>query len=338
MTSRAKEIRSYVLLIGSGFALLGIGIAIHRPETSGEFISLFLEHLGIGLLAVTVLKIFIERAAQEQFFNLLRTDVKEQVGTTVISFFHRSEWILQNKVLKKELEDSIIVPNFTRPGYNLTLRLEPLENHEDELLKVWITMDYEVKNISDKSGAYEVGAWLEDVIQLDDLPSGSTPGFTSITIGTTPYPIDKLTKGGGASGTGAILRKEEMFHLTDLKTPVIEPQSVVPVKVVGMQIMRKADHFVWNLPTITHKLVLSIKLEGGLFEQLEVYPREMHHVPHEEFIKTEKNPEPNTREFSIEHVVLPFQGIELRWAPKRANTTPAAIPPSTTVSKDRRDK
>lgn len=331
MSSRGQKILVDILLLGFGLALLLIGISIHHPETSSEFIALFLEHLGVGLFALTVLKFSIEEATQKEFFNLLRTDVKEQVGTTVISFIRRSQWILNDQVLKKELEDRILLPNFTRPKYNLTLRLEPLENHEDDLLKVWITMDYEVKNISDKSGAYEVGAWLEDVIQLDDIPPGSMPGFTSIMIGTTPYPIDRLTKGGGASGTGTILRKEEMFHLTDLKTPEIEPDGVVSVTVVGMQIMRKADHFVWNLPTITHKLGLSIKLEGGLFNQLDVYPREMHHVPHQEFIKTEENPEPNTRKFIINHVVLPFQGIELRWAPKRANTTPAALPPSTIV-------
>ena len=347
MSSERKKRLINVLLLCAGGVLLLLGIAIHRPEKKSEFVSLFLEHLGIGFVAVTLLKIFIEDAAQRQFFNLLSTGVKEQVGTTInllstgvkeqvantiISFIRRSQWILNDQVLKKELEDKILLPNFTRPNYNLTLRLEPLENHED-LLRVWITMDYQVKNISDKSGAYEVGAWLEDFIKLDNLPLESMPGFRSITIGGTPYPIEELIKEGRASGTGTILSKEAMIHLTDLKTPELEREGVVPITVVGMQIMRKADHFVWNLPTITHKLGLSITLEGGLFDELEVYPREMHHVHHEEFMNTENNPNPITRDFSIAHVVLPFQGVEIRWAPKPPKTSaPAPVPPSSTVS------
>jgi hypothetical protein len=298
------------LLLAGGVLLLLIGISIHPPDTPSGFIALFLEHLGVGVFAVTVLKIFIEEAAQEQFLNLLRTDVKDQVGTTVISFIRRGSWILNNQVLKKELEDSILLPVFTRPEYRLTLRLEPLENHEN-LLKVWITIEYDVKNVSDTAGTYPVSTWFEDIIKLDDLAPESRPGFQSVRIGGTDYPIENLT------GTGRIVSEEQMVQLRNLSTPVIRPEERISISISGMQIMRNADHFVWNLPTITHKLGLLIKLEGGLtFDGLEVCPREMHHMSHEEFIKPKPDFATNTWTLSIEHVLLPFQGIELRWAPR----------------------
>ena len=315
MSHRGRKILANILLLAGGVVLVLIGIAIHPPEKATDFFALFLEHLGVGVFAVTVLKIFIEEAAQEQFLNLLRTDVKDQVGTTVISFVRRGSWILNNQVLKKELEDSILLPHFTRPEYKVTLRLEPLENHEN-LLKVWITLDYQVKNVSDRPGTYPVGSWLDDINKLDDLPPECKPGFRSVRIGTTDYPIETLTDVKRGPGTAKILFEEHMIQIRDLATPVINPGDSLSITITGMQIMRIADHFVWNLPTITHKLGLSIELAGGLFDLLEVHPREMHHMSHEEFIKPKPDLKTNTWTLSIDHVVLPFQGVELRWAPR----------------------
>lgn len=325
MTTRPKKLLVDFFLLAAGVVLLFLGILIHPPENSSGFVALFLEHLGVGLFAVTVLKVFIEEAAQKHFMALLRTDVKEQIGTTVISFIRRGAWILNNQVLKKELEDSILLPHFTRPEYNVTLRLEPLENHPD-LLKVWITLEYNVKNVSDIPRAYPIGAWLDDVIKLDDLQPDSRPGFRSVQIGGVDYPI----QGQGGGGAGRVLCEELMIQLRNLSTPMIDPEARVPVRVVGMQIMRKADHFVWNLPTITHTLGLTIELGGGLIDQLEVCPREMHHVSHEEFMRTLDKSVPNTLKLSINHVLLPFQGIELRWAPKVANPDSKAVLQSAT--------
>lgn len=325
MSSRPRKFLITFLLLGVGIVLLGTGILIHPPDKSSEFIALFLEHLGIGLFAVTVLKIFIEEAAQKQFLTLLRTDVKEQVSTTVISFIRRGSWILNDQVLKKELEDSVLLPHFTRPEYNVTLRLEPLENHPD-LLKVWITLEYHVKNVSDIPRAYPLSAWLDDVIKLDDLAAESKPGFRSVSINAVDYPIQNQ------SGAKRVSCEELMIQLTGISTPIINPEDRIPVRVVGMQIMRIADHFVWNLPTITHKLGLSIELGGGLtFDQLEVCPREMHHISHQEFIGTLDDSEPNTWRLSINHVLLPFQGVELRWAPRVRKPAPEPVPQPATA-------
>lgn len=333
MSHRARKVLVNILLLAGGVALLLLGIAIHPPETPTGFIALFLEHLGVGVFAVTVLKIFIEEAAQEQFLNLLRTDVKDQVGTTVISFIRRGSWILNNQVLKKELEDSILLPHFTRPEYMLTLRLEPLENHEN-LLKVWITLEYDVKNVSDSPRTYPIGAWLDDVIKLDDLTPESMPGFRSVRIGLTDYPIESLTDVRREPGTGRIVFEEQMIQIRDLSTPMINPEARIPISISGMQIMRNADHFVWNLPTITHKLGLLIEVAGGLtFDLLEVCPREMHHMSHEEFIRPKPDLKTNTWTLSIDHVLLPFQGVELRWAPRLNKPSSIAVPlPSAPVS------
>jgi hypothetical protein len=65
------------------------------------------------------------------------------------------------------------------------------------------------------------------------------------------------------------------------------------------------------------KLDISIELSGQLtFDQLDVYPREMHHLGHEAFVETRDNNIPNVWKLKIDQVLLPFQGVEIRWAPK----------------------
>lgn len=318
---------SALLLFGVGALLLLIGIGIHRPHTKSEFFASFFQHLGIGLVAVSLLKFFIEEAAQQQFLNLLRTDVKNQVGTTVISFIRRGSWILTNAVLKKELEESILLPTFTRPAYDLRLKLEPLETHAD-LFKVWITFEYYVKNVSDRPEPYPVNAWLDDVIRLDDLAAESKPGFRHIQIGGTTYNGNQ-TDLEKKLGTDKIHYERGMIEIRGLLTPIINPEERLKIIVEGMQIMRNADHFVWNLPTITHELTLSIELAGGLtFDQMEVWPNEMHHISHEEFMSTLDRAQPNIWKLKISHVVLPFQGVELRWAPKFPPRASISSPPT----------
>ncbi len=91
---------------------------------------------------------------------------------------------------------------------------------------------------------------------------------------------------------------------------------MLQVLIEGVQIMRAEDHLVWNLVTITGKLDIEIILEGGLtFDKLGVFPRAMHHIKHEEFLGTCVPKPPNARVYKIEHVLLPYQGIEIRWAP-----------------------
>jgi hypothetical protein len=89
------------------------------------------------------------------------------------------------------------------------------------------------------------------------------PGFRSISIGGTDYAIETLIAAEKSPETGRILYEEQMIQLRDLPTPPIDLEKSIPVTVTGMQIMRKADHFTWNLPTITHKLGLSVELGGG---------------------------------------------------------------------------
>lgn len=314
-TSERHRYFSALILGGAGVLMVLVGVKLHHPATISEFVSTFLQHLGTGLVAVAFLKFFIEEVAQQQFLTLLRTEVKNQVGTTVISFIRRGSWILNDPRLKQELENSILLPPFTRPYYDLKLKLEPLQDYTD-FLKVWITIEYDVKNVSDTARSYSINAWLDDVIKLDGFPPESKPGFRTIKIGSDPQIIEP-TDGVQKVGTGTIESEAGMIQLKNLTTPVIDREKRLNIKVEGMQIMRMADHFVWNLPTITHKLTLSIELAGGLsFDQLDVCPREMHHVSHDEFMKTLDDSQKNVWTFRIDHVLLPFQGVELRWAPK----------------------
>lgn len=329
MSTSFKHKALNVLLVLLGPSLVFLGTLIPKRH---EFIGLAVEHLGVGVFAVTLLKLTLEAATQKEFLRILGTDIKSQVMASVASLITRSAWILDDQVLKEELKNSVLLPDFVRPFYNLTLRLEPLRGSRSRLLRAWIRIHYQVHNVSGGDKSYVVGAWLDDIIRLDDPGTETKPGFTKVTIGPEDHKIVDLIERGktrAAGKAGAIYFEDHMIQLRELSTPPIKAKETLEITVEGMQIMQMEDHFVWNLPTITHKLSFSIVLAGGLtFDQLDLSPVEMHHMSHEEFMNTLVRTD-NTMTLEIKHVLLPFQGVELRWAPKRgqaaSNTPPPAI-------------
>ena len=130
---------------------------------------------------------------------------------------------------------------------------------------------------------------------------------------------------------GAIYREEHVIQLK-CETPPIKPKESLRVKIDGMQIMRMEDHFVWNLTTITEEFSISIELLGGLtFDQFEVRPRAMHH--RSEVLKPPTPQTPTGWKLKIEQTILPYQGIEIRWAPRKARAaTSPGIQPSLAAS------
>jgi len=185
-----------------------------------------------------------------------------------------------------------------------------------------------VKNVSDVEREYSIASWLDDIIKLERNRDNHRPGFTHIEVGpkisnkpsrTFSLNIPELEEHGATHKNeekGAIDREEGVINL-QLRTGPIKPNEIWYVRIDGTQIMRTEDHFVWNLITLTQKLDIFIELSGGLtFDQLSVYPREMHHIGHKAFLDTRDNSTPNTWKMKIDHVLLPFQGVEIRWAPK----------------------
>jgi hypothetical protein len=322
-TSHGRKVRNILLLI-AGPLLVGGGTLLHeiyKHHIIYSPLGLVIEHLGVGFFAVVVLKLTVEEAAQMKFLGDLRGDVKGQLRDIMMSLLTKSKWILNNREVVDEIQNSLLGSDFKRPFYNLNLRLEPLENCRG-LLKAWILVGYRVENVSDTEREYVVEAWLDDVIKLEGVKLQDKPGFTKIAFGSTPPlsipELEASVKGVQQPATGGgIYSVDHMIYLKNLSTPKIKPGEYIDVTVNGMQIMRTEDHFVWNLKTITEKLHISVELSGWLtFDQLDICPREMHHIGHDEFKKTLDQPTSNKMKLDIDQVLLPFQGVEIRWAPK----------------------
>ena len=316
-----------LLLVGPCLVL--VGYILHD---SHQLLGPGIEHLGIGLFAIMILRVVIEKAQENEFLKLLRKDVKgefsnsvnslkegvrDQLTSSVISLITRHSWILQDKPLRDELERSVLAPIFVRPSYNLDLTLAR-SRADTNVLRVDVDISYEVENVSDVDQPYTAECWLDDLISLKSTED--VPGFNKVSIGGTDLNIQAMVDRGssGGAGNGLIVRGEHMISLRNLKTPSsIKPGEKVAIIIGGTQLMRTEDHFVWNLPTLTKKLTISIHLKGDLtFELLDLAPREMHHIAHEDFLSSRKWPSSSECTLTIDEVLLPFQGVELRWVLK----------------------
>jgi hypothetical protein len=291
-------------------------------------IKIGLEHLGAVIVVAMLVRATLEAASQRELFRALGgniqtviqtyleplqssvrpiqeglTHVTEQlqplqnsIGSIVDSLTFKIRRIFEDARLFDTLRKNILDPDFVRPYYKLFLTLQFLEGHQD-LLKVSVTTEYEVENISGEEKEYEVVSWLDDMIRLTEDPHSHKVGFTEVKVSQNFLRVEHYES-----------REDGMFLLKIPKNS-IEPGEGLFVKIDGVQIMRTEDHFVWNLVTVTGKMEISIELKDGLnFDQLVTHPRAMHHT---DLNTTEQTS--SIWKMRIDHVLLPYQGVEIRW-------------------------
>lgn len=229
--------------------------------------------------------------------------------------------------LQKMLKDSVLDPAFIRPEYKLHLKLARLDPaaHPD-VLKVFLGLSYNVKNVTPKPAKYSIEAWLEDILQLPSTNPIYQSDFTRIAHGDHESPDDLSI--AALQQKNRIIRGNGVLNLR-IQDVVVDPDSYLYVEIEGVQLMREQDHFVWNLITLTYKLDIIVELEGGLTRQnLAIFPREMHHIGHQTFAESQ-HWVGNKLTMAIDQVLLPFQGIEIRWSPIVPAAVQAALPAAT---------
>jgi hypothetical protein len=297
-----------------------------------------LEHLGVVLVVAMLLRATLEAKAQLEFVNLVNEQVRKQIAASTREVEESSIKPLDEHIqkltkgltytisslfdepLQKELEKSVFNPKFSRPEYTLRLKLSPLTGAKDahsDLLEVILDTSYQVKNVAKDAAEYTITFWIDDVIQS----ASNQCRFTRVAYGDHEHPhgvdIDELKK------NKEIVTEDGVLSLK-LKAGSVKPGTSVYVDIQAVQLMRTRDHFVWNLAGLTQKLNIIVELLDGLtFDNFNVYPREMHHLDHAAFLQTAQRPDNHTLKMQIDQVLLPFQGVEIRWFPRSAPGQPA---------------
>jgi hypothetical protein len=285
----------------------------------------------------------IEKTSEDissQSLTPLRTsidDVKRQVNTSLQEITTESLKPLRGTVenLDKELsfrirrpgllddesrlvlERKVLNPSFIRPKYDLILTLEPLsDNSHPDLFKVRASTSYTVKNITKESASYQVKAWVDTIYEPPDISARDASQFTFFVCGPEekkaecdlrPFLIEDLRR------LNKIERVEGGLWLRyDLLIP---EDKTYYVNVEATQLNRTTDLFVWNVIALTKTLTVTVKFAGGLnARDFQVNARELHHVEHDTFRETRKE-DADSISWSIDQVILPYQGIEVWWSP-----------------------
>lgn len=221
--------------------------------------------------------------------------------------------VFNDRSLLDMLDRTIFDPDFVRPWYRLALTIEPLEGHQD-LLRVSLKNEYEVKNVSGAPKKYKVAGWLDDILRPND-----EAGFTSFKMGSPGEDLMELAvKRYEVKKDGRISVEES--------TRLLENEESYHVSIEGMQFNRKEDLFIFHMLAVTGELDLAVELSGGLtFDELGVFPYALHHILNAEFqTNYVKKPSKTAMECKIPHVLLPYQGVEVRWRPPRPEEQPAS--------------
>jgi len=303
-----------------------------RWSHSAQSLEYGLDHLGVVLVVAMLVRATLERATQREFVKVVNDRVKAQIEASIGTVSEKTIRPLEKSIeeltertaytittvfeptLQTMLKESVLNPAFIRPKYLLHLKLIPLDKPTNsDLLKVFVSLCYELRNVTTESRKYSIESWLDDIIQVTTISEADRSRFTRIAYGEKdpprPFDINALID------EGCISHGEGMTTL-QIKDVDVEPNSSLYVAVEGLQLMRNQDHFVWNLITLTKKLEIIVELSGGLtHENFDVFPREMHHIGHEAF-QANQSWKGDSLNMSIDQVLLPYQGIEIRWSPR----------------------
>jgi hypothetical protein len=304
-----------------------------------------LEHLGAVIFVAMLVRLAIERQAQNEVVTRLRNalnqevakafvDVNAQVGlfNTTVAEVNASLKTIQvmtggslyaqklKPADRQVITTTFLDPAFFRPSYDLAILLTP---KEEDLIAVEITTDARLQNISNRPQPLKISAFLDNNLMQQGARSVPTASkFHRFEFGAdTPAGRESAARQPfivSQEGNEKFVREvgDRLVFAYDPKIN-IGREEIYFVKMSAEQQMRRSDLFVWTMAMPTEKLHFTVRLAGELTtENFTLIARAMHHGEPDNF---EGKPTGNKEMlWCIENVVLPFQGIQLWWSPKPA--------------------
>ena len=338
-----------VFLVGLFFALAtgpltGCVLSIAGPRF-GKLIAAVgygLEHLGVVLVVAAVVRVVVENASDREFFRVVDSKVQDQIEQSIkrvaleslkpfqksmkelddeLGFTIRRPGLLDTESLEV-LKNKVLSPKLIRAEYNLRLTLEPLSESDGlpkDLIKVRLRSTYNVKNITKELERYRVETWVDVMFEPPNIGPHDKGQFTRFACGREdlrsesdlrPFDLLRMEREGKIKrGHGAVRLEHELQG-------GIPAETTYYVDIESVQVMRMTDIFVWNMGGLTKQFRVSVAFAGGYKSaDFEVDARELHHIGHEAFRSTFTE-DKGVLSWSVNQVLLPYQGVEVWWSPR----------------------
>ena len=310
------------------------------------------EHLGVVLVVAWLVRVAIERASERQFLRVVTANMRQQISTSikgvaaeslrplqesigklddVLGYTIRREGLLDDES-QKVLKERVLSPKFIRTEYALRLTLEPFSA---DLVNVRSRSIYSVKNVTKAPAKYTVEAWVDTMFEPAGLGRNGESRFTRFNSGPEdswsevelrPFVIDDMISQGKIyrNNGGVWLR----YELHD----ELPPEATYKVDLEGSQLMRSTDLFVWTMNGLTRRFTVSVEFAKGYTDaDFDLEARELHHIGRDAFRQTFRNEE-GVHSWSINQVLLPYQGVEIWWSPHSKLAVPAPAPATTVTA------
>jgi hypothetical protein len=329
-----------------------------------DLVAYVFEHLGAVIFVAMLIRLAIERRAQEEATQTVSHAVNEEVKkafvnvNSQINVFNTKvndvnaslvnvNMLLSNiQVLtggtlyaqklrpadREEIATTFLNPVFFRPSYNLTINLTPKEQH---LIEVQIEIDSELQNISKQPQPLLVKASLDNVLfQQGAKDFARSSKFQRFEFGPSTAAGREF-----ARRQPLLVSQEDNDNLVKMVNdnlvfeydPGIEipPDQIYFVKIYAEQQMRMSDLFVWFMQVATENFKVTVNLAENLAkDNFTVIARPMHHGQDSNFAVQDDDMKKLSWRF--ENIVLPYQGIQLWWSPKPLTATPPQSDPMPT--------
>ena len=317
-------------------------IKIEWIKKAVEGLSFGTEHLGVALVVLMAVKILIEEASQRQFLNVVNTEVKAQIETSIKAISKDSLEPLQKTIDKvdealgytirrreiiddqslAELTDKVLNARFLRSDYCLKLTLEPVSsvgNLPADLVSVRVRTVYRVQNLTKVPAIYPVKAWVETINQPPGVADSQKARFLSLSCGPEAW---QNKKSRPVIDLKELIDDKKITEVNgglwlhyDTEDP-IPAGGMYYVDIEAVQLNRKQDLFVWVMGGLTRKLKVSVQFAGGFHPgAFQVDARELHHMEHKDFLDSRPT---GKNEWTIDQVLLPYQGVQIWWTPTQS--------------------
>jgi hypothetical protein len=201
------------------------------------------------------------------------------------------------------LENQVLNPIFLREEFTIAISLNTEGEGGEKYVKGSIAMSYFVKNISTKDQDHVIRCNLDEV-----LGEGSAC-LESVTLDNQPLNLSKLPIGTKVHRDSNVLKFEHPIR--------IRQGSGVRVQIVGYQRMAQADLWPWHMLTPSDSMTVTVNNSTDL----EVLLTLLH--PAADEADNQVSHSLWNAQVTINNIVLPYQGFEVRWWPRPPVTAKA---------------
>jgi len=314
----------YVVVAALSLAALSWSVTIDTPKTTGDQTNFkeigkeILRALGqTGFVAAVVAGFIghLERRQvgkeRDEYIDEIQSSVQSHIRdieSQQDEYLGKVEYAVFDAVLKRtfgrelidEIKRQILTQSILRKDCHLVVRFDPIQSYPG-LLKVTTELRYYLKNLSTNAQRFELRH------SLDDPLGDQSARYNHLRVKRGTDEIDSLD----SAGMEPYVRYENSARVF-AKQYNLGPEDELFVEVQGEKIQRKADQYVWHTYLLVHGFRCTTHLPAGagieLFHEV-LYPEGYVMAP--EYVSGKE-----VREWTIrDRVLLPYQGIQLRWVP-----------------------